>query len=326
MGEWNLPKDGNAEKIRTLMWEKKEAAKSEIARETGLSFPTVTRIVDAFCDSGEFLELRQGDSTGGRPSSVYGLNPGFSMCLLIGVEGSRLLWYVADLLETVVDSGQITFESGLLEHLDELIRKKQEEYPALKAISIGIAGVVHEGTVVESYAYTDMKGIDMPLHFRNLTDLPVEVNNDINLMALGQWYGCKEKPSSSVSILLGKGGFGAGVILNGEVLRGSSNFAGEVGFLPFPEQKMICAETQSPGMDVVEYYARLIQVYAAILNPEQVVLYSNVYIANRVDEVRQSCYRYLPEKGIPYIKLSEQFQEDYEKGLYAIASRMMRRS
>lgn len=315
-------KDIHTVKIREFINRKKRATKSEMVRETGLSFPTITRIVDSLCETGELEDLGQGDSTGGRPSSVYGLNVSFSLFLLIQIEGREISWCVMNLAEQMLDDGKIELIGDLVETLDELICKKEQEYPALRAISIGIAGMVTDGTVVESFAYAELKGLNLPIHFKNLTDLPVEVHNDMDLIALGRWFQIKEKPISSVAIYLGKCGFGAGIILRGEVWRGNGGFAGELGFLPFLEQGTSCIKHGFSAMDVVEYYTRLIQIYAVILNPEQIVLYQNPFIKGRMDEIRQSCCRCIPEKGMPNIELSDDYETDYKKGLYAAAKNL----
>lgn len=290
------------------------ASKSEMARETGLSFPTVTRIVDTLCQSGEVVELGQRDSSGGRPSVVYGLNARFSLFLLIRIDGSEIFWSVMDLAEETLEAGKLLAESGLIEALDELIRQREREYPAVKAISVGFAGMVADGTVVESYLSAEVRGINFLKHFKNLTDTPVQVHNDMNLIALGGWYRSKEKPSSSVSLYLGKATVGAGLVLGGEVWTGAADFAGELGFLPFQKSEI---------NDFLEYYVMLIRTYAVILNPERIVLYENPYIRGRGDEIRKRCAQCLPEKGMPEIGISDEYETDYETGLYAMAKKIM---
>lgn len=316
-------KDINTEKIRAFMKQKKETSKSEIARGTGLSFPTVTRILDDLCTSGEIIDHGQGISTGGRCASIYSLNSTFSLCLLIQIEGIKVIWAVKDLSGNIVTQDEFPHKSSLLEQLDHLIQKLEAAYSQLKVIVIGIAAMVKEGTVEETIGFTNLKGIDLLLHFKNVTSLPVQVHNDMNLIALGHWYQSRQKPKSSVCIYLGECGMGAGIILDGEVWCGTEGFAGELSYLPFFEHSPFQTEDHFNLMNAVEYYARLIQIYTVILNPEQIILYQNPYIREKIEEIRKKCRKYLPGNVIPHIEVSQEYQSDYENGLFAKAKKMM---
>lgn len=316
-------KDLNTEKIRTLMKQRKEASKSEIARETGLSFPTVTRIMDDLCASGEMMDQGQGCSTGGRCANVYSLNPQFSLCLLIQIEGKRVKWVTKDLDGNVITQDMFSLEHSLLERLDHLVSTLETAYPNLKAIVIGIAAMVKGGTIEETIGFPNIKGVDLLHHFKNLTNLPVQIHNDMNLIALGQWYMSKHKVKSSVCIYLGDCGIGAGVILGGEVWYGAGGFSGELDYLPFLGKSLTLVENNFKIMDVVDYYARLIQIYTVVINPEQVILYNNPYIRGKIDEIRLKCCEYLPQNVVPHIEASDHFQLDYENGLFAKAKKIM---
>lgn len=324
MEERNLQKDINMNKIRSLAYGQEGASKSEMTRETGLSFPTVTRIVDALCESGELIELGQGDSTGGRPSARYGLNFRFSLFLLIRIEGMELSWSIKDLAEEAVEEGNSLAGHGMIEKLDELIRMKEKEYPSIKAISIGIAGMVTDGMVVDSYTSEEMKGINLLTHFKNLTDTPVQLQNDMNLTALGGWWRSKERPTSSVAIYLGKTCFGAGIVLGGEVWAGACDFAGELGYLPSFGQELFRMDGKPKVNEITEHYITLIRIYVSVINPEQIILYENSYIKGEMDEIRKRCVQCLPEKAVPGIELSDNYKADYEKGLYAMARKIMK--
>ena len=68
----------NKEHIRAYMGKHTSASKSQIARELGLSFPTVGRLIDELCSDGELTGQGAGSSTGGRCACIYELNPLFS--------------------------------------------------------------------------------------------------------------------------------------------------------------------------------------------------------------------------------------------------------
>ena len=87
----------NKERIRAYMGKHESASKSQIARELGLSFPTVGRLIDELCSDGELTEQGAGSSTGGRCACLYELNPLFSLYLLVQVESDRVCWNLKDM-------------------------------------------------------------------------------------------------------------------------------------------------------------------------------------------------------------------------------------
>ena len=93
----------NKEHIRAYMSKHTSASKSQIARELGLSFPTVGRLIDELCSDGELTGQGAGSSTGGRCACIYELNPLFSLYLLVQVESDRVCWNLKDMRENTVE-------------------------------------------------------------------------------------------------------------------------------------------------------------------------------------------------------------------------------
>ena len=143
----------NKEHIRAYMGKHTSASKSQIARELGLSFPTVGRLIDELCSDGELTEQGAGSSTGGRCACIYELNPLFSLYLLVQVESDRVCWNLKDLRENTVEQGCLPFEILSLEQLDALILDIHHRYPRLKAAAAGIAALVNHGVVEETNQY-----------------------------------------------------------------------------------------------------------------------------------------------------------------------------
>jgi len=313
----------NLKKIKDHMRRNGEVSKSIIARDTNLSFPTVTRLLEELCATGEILKVGQGNSTGGRCAAVYRMNYSFSLCLLIQIEGDIIKYDIKDLNNNIIEANQLKFENELLNILDQLIIEIKKRYPKLKVVVIGIAAMVSNGRVEESVGFPELRGSNISSHFKNLTEIPVIIENDMNLVMMGQCHAGKTPMVSTVGIYLGKQGFGAGMVINGQLWKGSSDFAGELIFLPFIPQKKIISENDVDIVDMIVYYTNLIIMYTVTINPQQIVLYDNNYIHGKLDEIHKQCYTYLPIEVIPYIEVSDNFQGTYEKGLYELAQRLI---
>lgn len=319
MQDQNSLKDINTLKIKQVMKKISIASKSEIARETKLSFPTVTRILEQLCSSGEIIETGETHKTAGRSASMFTINPLFSLSLLIRIEGNKISWKIKDMNNLTIEQQKFVSKKNLLDDLDQIITESQLKYPSLKAIVIGIAAMILEGAVKETFFSQDLKGINIPVHFQNITTLPIQIENDMNAVVMGQWHQSRIKPDSSVGIYCNEGCMGAGVVLNGDVWHGATNFAGELSFLPANKT----ATKQSDQNSIFEQYVNIIQIYTTIINPHQIILYSNSDICEIINEIRTRCWDLLPHNALPHIELSDNFETDYETGLFAIAQKLI---
>jgi len=309
----------NKERIRAYMGKHESASKSQIARELGLSFPTVGRLVDELCSEGELTEQGAGSSTGGRCACLYELNPLFSLYLLVQVESDRICWNLKDLRENTVEQGCLPFELLSLEQLDDLILGIRHRYPRLKAAAAGIAALVNHGVVEETSQYSGLKGLNLEEHFRHLVPMPMTVGNDMDFLTMGCWAQRHSDADSLVTLFMGGNGIGGGMVVNGRLWTGASGYCSEVSFLPVYELLNGNSPGLPPAEHISELYARLIQIYAVTVNPHMIVLYRHPLLEGRIDEIRRLCVSYLPSKAIPSIELSYDYQQDYEKGLFAVA-------
>lgn len=75
--------------------------------------------------------------------------------------------------------------------------------------------------------------------------------------------------------------------------------------------------------NIVQYYGKIIQSYIALINPNLIVLYSNSYIIDKLEEIKFYCKCRIPENAMPKIIISDEFIEDYEYGLSKMANELM---
>lgn len=112
----------------------------------------------------------------------------------------------------------------------------------VRAVSVSIGGPLDVGRGV-IYSPPNLPGWDaIPLKemLEEQCSLPVFVEHDGNAGALAEWYfGAGKGFSHLVFITMGTG-FGAGLILNGQLYRGTNDLAGEIGHLRIAEEGPLC--------------------------------------------------------------------------------------
>ncbi len=215
-------------------------ARSVIARRLHMSLPTVMRIVDDLIAE-DFVRLQNAtEPTGGRPRPLLEFSGHAYSVVGIDLGGSKMFGAVADLSGNVQHEITMPHEPGspedLLERLclliQQLLDAPRPEGQRIRGIGVGVPAVTlyPEGVLVwaPSLGWRNLPLRDILLR---RFGMPVFVENDVNLAALGEWgFGSARRAHSLVCIAVGTG-IGAGIVVDGALLRGHHQAAGEIGYL-----------------------------------------------------------------------------------------------
>ncbi len=239
----------------------------DIGRATGMSIPTITRTINELIDEELVLDNGIGASIGGRRPNLYLLNP--EARYVLGIDMGRFATRISILnlnRQTLSSDGIIVSELENDENIVDKIYQKSRELIAntgidyRKLIGVGVAfpGLIDSKSGM-SQTYKNFS--DRPLYkfFEDKFDLPVFVDNDARVMALGESYFGLAQGKENVLCLNIGAGIGLGMILNGKLYRGNSGFAGEFGhFEVEPEGKLCicgkrgCLETVASGSAIAK--------------------------------------------------------------------------
>lgn len=263
----------NRAAILELIRESGPISRSGIADILSLSLPTVMRIVDELIEDDLVIDTGASQSTGGRPRTLLSFNG--SAYAVIGVDlGSRSMYgCLSDLSGEILHDRTIAHKetpeenlSALIALIEEFLTLPRPRGQRLRGIGIAVPGIIIMPAGVVGHA-PSLAWENLPLqeilteHF----DLPVFVENDINLAALGEWgYGAGRSTHSLVTISIGTG-LGGGIILDGTLLRGFHQAAGEIGFM-FPGKEFLgkpyadwgALESQASGSAIAARAAELL--------------------------------------------------------------------
>ena len=192
------------------------------------------------------------EGRGGRPILPIRLHPDNwgLMGLLISNEGRRpaaVRGVVTQLdgQEIVGDEWQLVrgdTQEGLLSELGRVVEELRDRADKADAdrglsgrqllgVGVNVAGHVHDGHVIGAthmgLAADEDRDLEGPLH--DITELPVVVDNDLNLLAVRETYRSDYTERNMAVLAVLPDGVGAGLILNGHVYRGGGGMAGEPG-------------------------------------------------------------------------------------------------
>ena len=104
---------------------------------------------------------------------------------------------------------------------------------SFSSIGIGIPGAVDNGTGRVSHAVNlGLAGLDLGAELSARLGRPVRIDNDVNAAALGAFHLLEKDPAHSMAFLNLGTGLAAGLVLGGQLWRGSRGTAGEIGHIP----------------------------------------------------------------------------------------------
>jgi predicted NBD/HSP70 family sugar kinase len=223
----------------------------DLIRVTGLSRSTVTHRVDALLAAG-LLREAAGEAEGrGRPAGTLAFEEGFGHVLVAGVQRDRVELTVVDLggrelhrreFAMPVAAGPDPVLGAVETELDTLVAEAGIDPARTVALGVGVPGPV-DVTVGRVMQPPVMPGWhDYPVRDRLTArlDVPVFVENDANLMALGEQRVHWASAPSLLLVTVGSG-IGAGIVIDGRLYRGVDGGAGDIGHIRMHGHHEPCA-------------------------------------------------------------------------------------
>lgn len=142
---------------------------------------------------------------------------------------------------TKVTKGKPGYPLALHETVQKLIAENGIKESQIKAICLGVPGFVDPPSGVIGMAPNlGLKNYHIKKELQKYTKLPVIIENDVNLAALGVLHFDKAKGKKNVLVVYVGTGIGGGLIFNGSVYRGAHNFAGEIGHITYDVTGPVC--------------------------------------------------------------------------------------
>jgi glucokinase len=232
----------NAEHVLRVVRELGPISRSEIARHTKLSAPTVAALVGDLVRAEVVEEFGEGESTGGRRPQLVSFNARFGVVIGANIGATSVRLGLADMsgewiARQVVPLPEDTRPKSLLGVVARAARGMCAEHlggaSRLRAMVVGAPGMTDmaRGVVLEA---ANLDGwVDVPARdlLQAQLSVPIVVDNDVNLAAVGEhWRGAGRGLRDFVFVMMGTG-IGAGIVIDGKVHRGNRWHAGEIGHL-----------------------------------------------------------------------------------------------
>ncbi|MFD2491697.1 ROK family transcriptional regulator [Amycolatopsis jiangsuensis] len=238
------------------------ATRPQVAKETGLSKPTVSQALLALESAGLARPTGHTSTGTGRSAVLYEADPTAGYVLGLDIGRERLRAAVADLGRTTVARRDVRNTARSATALVASVGRLATEL-------VAEAGLAQSDIVVRVLG---SPGVADPAKrcFRHAPNLPgwgragllddleqalgpdLLVENDANLTAVGEWESGAARGASVVGCVTIGTGVGMGLMVDGRVFRGATGAAGEIGYLPYGRTRATDEPAEPPARGHLE--------------------------------------------------------------------------
>ena len=231
---------GPATEVLGFVWRRKAVSRAEIARHTGRSRSTISEVVGRLLPTGLIEEVGSGESRGGRRPILIGFRDRASVILGVDIGAAHVSVALTDLRGRILewreeDHPVRSDPQGTADLAVRLGRAclaaRGSGGPALMGIGVAVPSPVDPGSpyrilerILPAWHAFDLLGV-----LRDRFEVPVFVDNDANLGALAEHHWGKAVGIDDFAYLKVATGIGAGLMIGGEIYRGATGVAGEIG-------------------------------------------------------------------------------------------------
>jgi predicted NBD/HSP70 family sugar kinase len=226
------------------------STRAELVALTGLARSTVAQRMDALLSQRLVVPAGGSVSTGGRPPQMFAFNrdAGVVLAADLGATHSRLA--ITDLGGEVLVEGaeEIAIAEGpeavlawLEKTFDELLERVGRTHSDVRGVGVGVPGPVEfaTGTPVAPPIMPGWDGYRVSDRLADYFGAPTLVDNDVNIMALGEHWKAWRAYDHLLFVKVGTG-IGCGIITDGRIHRGAQGAAGDIGHIHVPGNEEIC--------------------------------------------------------------------------------------
>ncbi len=331
-GKPQILKQYNTSMIQKLIMDKGPISKPELSHLTNLSLPTVNKIVDELVAEEFAMEdTFQTGAGAGRKAMTYVVNGNYGTFVSAYYMDGKWIGCVANMLGELLFKSETDIKGdrrlGQLQLLFEVLEDLMNNAQRVKAIGVGIPGIVmknEEIAVIPSLP--EFEGMNLKQQLEERYGLPVFIENDVKLMTVGYHSQKMNHLDNMVFLYIGSG-IGGGILINGQLYKGNTSFAGEFGYIPADhgqmekgqafeggslEMRLFRLREQMKSKDLereakqmfCQEIGRALVSCVAVLNPEAVVLYCDELEKDGLEKISEEIARFLPGHCVPKIYLT----------------------
>lgn len=173
--------------------------------------------------------------------------------ITIDLGGTKILSALLNKKQKIVERVKVPTDSkkgadylvdSIAKAVKELMKKSGVNEKKIKALAMGVPGTVNpESGIIAIAPNLDIKDYNIKKEMQKYFDIPVLLENDVNMAGLGiKIFEYKNKVNNMLVVFVGTG-IGSAIFINGQMYRGSSFYAGEIGHMKVTDKGSFSTST-----------------------------------------------------------------------------------
>lgn len=224
--------------------------RADLVTMTGLARSTIAQRVDLLIADDLVIEAGEARSTGGRPPAILRFNADAGVILVADLGATHARFAITDLdaqvlseetMDLLIGDGPEIVLSATRKVFDRLLDSTSHSDGDVRGVGIGVPGPVDfaNGTPADPPIMPGWHEYPVGARFSERYGVPVRVDNDVNIMALGEYWSTDEAAADMMVVKVGTG-IGSGLILDGHLHRGAKGAAGDIGHIQAGAADVMC--------------------------------------------------------------------------------------
>ena len=240
-GSKRLLHDLNQSIVFNLIVGQQAISRTELAKRSGLPAATITRIVGNFLTAGLISEVTSEESSGGRRPVLLSINATAGYVVGVKLREDGMTVTVCDLSCTPVRAGEHAIQPGdephhvvdaIADTIKRLIAEAGISMRQVLGVGVGLSGLIDSSRgLCRLSSILDWHNVELGPALQFKLHVPVRVDNDVNTLAVAErYFGAGRDIGNFLLITVGRG-VGLGIVVGGEIYRGTHGGAGEFGHM-----------------------------------------------------------------------------------------------
>ena len=237
----SLMRDMNMSLLIELIRRSGQISRADLARQSQLSAPTVSTIVERLLSRGIVVEVTTAPSSGGRPPVLLSVDPQAGYVVGIKLRGDGLTTVVCDLDTRIItsDDSYYSLVGDPIAAIDAIetetrraLRKAKVPLSKVLGLGVGLSGIIDSSIGVCRYSHLlQWSDVELAGPLRRRLGLQVWVENDVNTLAVAEkWAGDALSANDFLTLSVGRG-VGLGIVIERSLYRGAQGASGEFGHM-----------------------------------------------------------------------------------------------
>jgi len=245
----NLVKMMNRELVVKELQKNPNQSRADLAKKTKLSKPTISEIVRELIDENIVLETGYGPSTGGKKPISLVYNANFRYVIGILIENDTIFFALGDMNGEIIKIFHEKFKpltqaevilQLIVDGVGRLIKVEKIPMEKILGVVLGVSGItMDDNEIVQSSPTINWGTMNIKKELSRRLDKEVVIENDVNLMTIGEHYKGQAKNIKDFVYFFIGNGIGSGLFLDGSFYKGYHSASGEVGFMMIGEEDII---------------------------------------------------------------------------------------